>query len=519
MTASFWPPVRDLALFSLVVLVAVAQCTAQESPTNLDRWAERLDEQTGILIRTKELTLYPQAESRPALKHRLLPDALDALPGNAAVYYLKAQGFLEQTSARDRISKINQDALARAKKEGKEFGELPPYVWLDTPPDLLPVDEVKEYLKLTDFQQMFIREGVRRAHFDMDRRFREVDDPIGYLLPEIQSLREIARNQSIRCRLAIAEDRIEDAIEITGQQFAMARHLGEDDFLVSNLVGIAITTIAWNDALYLVQHPQSPNLYWALAAMPRPLVETRRAMAVERQFLYHQVKLLKEVDETPRSVGYWQEFIDRLLPQMGMLGSEVGLPSLSEDPEAARAALVAFVAAAYPGAKDYLIREQKIPRDQVEAYPTAQVVFLAMVRFYDQWRDEVFKWTHVPFWQGRLAMASVDVDAALNQAANRYGWCALPTQTLLPAVFAVRNAEARCVQTVALLQTVEAVRMYAAEHDGKLPPALDALPVPAPMEPFTGKPIEYELLGTRAVLSGHALPGVRYRLILRIAKQ
>lgn len=73
------------------------------------------------------------------------------------------------------------------------------------------------------------------------------------------------------------------------------------------------------------------------------------------------------------------------------------------------------------------------------------------------------------------------------------------------------------MQTIALLETVEGVRMYAAAHNGKLPPSLAALPVPAPVDPFTGQPIDYEVLGDRAVLNGHSLPGLRYRLVLRVA--
>lgn len=513
--------VCTVAISLCVPSLTVKRCHAQQSPpgtkTN-DGWVEQRDEQTGMLTRTRELILHPQAAPRPALKHRLLLDDFERTPGNAAIFYLKATGFFEQNAARERLSQIFKEAAARAKQEGKDVGQMPPHVWLNTPPDEMPVKEVKDYLRLTSFQTGFLREAASRTRFDMDRNFREVDDPIAYLLPEIQGLRALARNQSIRCRLAIAEGRIDDAIEITGQQLALGRHLGDDDFLVSNLVGIAIAMVGWHDALYLVQHPDTPNLYWALATMPRPLVSMRRAMAVERQFLYQQVKVLREVDETPRPAGYWQEFIDRALPQMGILASELNFPSVDDDPQAARAAVVGLIAAAYPGARDYLINEQKMPRKQVEAYPTAQVVFLAMVRFQDHWRDEFFKWTHLPFWQARSNTSSRDIDGALREAAERCGWSAAPTALLLPAVLAARTGEARCDQSVALLQAVEAVRMYAAAHDGKLPPSLAALSVPAPIEPFTGKPVSYELLDGRAVLSGHPLPGMRIRLILRIAK-
>ncbi len=502
-------------IFSLSSSLCVSQDSAQQTE---DGWVFQRDEQAGLTVRTKQLTIYPKAEPRPALKHRFFLDDFERTRGNSAIFYLKAAGFFEQQAARERLSKYQKDAVARANKEGKSVNDVAPYVWLEMAPSSLPLKEVKDYLGMLSFQPNFISEGARRTHFDMDRNLREVDDPIGYLLPEIQGLRELARNQSIRCRLAIAEGRVNDAIEVIGQQFALARHLGDDEVLVSNLVGIAIAHIAWNDALYLVQHPSAPNLYWALATMPRPVVDIRKSLAMERQFLYQQIKVLREVNDKPRPTGYWQDFIDRLLPQMGLLSSELNMPSYDDNPDGARIALVAYVAAAYPGAKEFLINELKMPQENVEAYPTAQVVFLAMARFYDQWRDDIFKWAHVPLWQARSKTTSSEVDNALRKAGDRYGWCTQPTLLFLPAILAAKTAEARCDQTVALVQTVEAIRMYAADNAGKLPPNLGVLRVPAPIEPFTGKPISYQRIGDKAVLSGHTLPGMRYRLVVQIAK-
>jgi hypothetical protein len=83
---------------------------------------------------------------------------------------------------------------------------------------------------------------------------------------------------------------------------------------------------------------------------------------------------------------------------------------------------------------------------------------------------------------------------------------------------AARTAVARIEQQLALVQTVEAIRMYGAAHGGKLPATLDDLPVPAPLEPCTGKPLDYQCHGKYAVLNGHDLPGIRYRLVLRFAE-
>ncbi len=440
------------------------------------------------------------------------------LAGNSAIYYLKALGFLEQDNARDRLRGVRKEAVVQAEKESKDYGQVPPSVWLSTAPNELPLDELKDHLRLTSFQSQYIREAARRDRCDFVRNLRDVDDPIAYLLPEIQSMRELARTQTLRCRFAIAEGRIDDAIAIIGQQFALARHLGQDEFLVSDLVGIAIAGIAWNDAFYLIEHPDTPNLYWALTTMPTPLVDSRRSMANERQFLYMQLKAFREVDETPRPVAYWQDFIDRLLSQIGHLSSEFNLPSIEEDPELARAAVVGFIAAAYPGAREYLVDACKLPPRQVDAYPTAQVVFLAMVRFYDEFRDEHFKWTYLPLWQVRAKKNRGRVEEDLQRAFDQYGWCSAPTALLLPGILATRVAQARCEQSIALLQAVEGIRMYGATHDGKLPPSLDELSVPAPIDPFTGEPIDYEFLGSHAVLNGHEMPGFRYRLILRFAK-
>jgi hypothetical protein len=509
LTVSMWVP---------GVAGTAADSLGQE-PVRQGGWIRERDEQTGVLVQTMEMTLHPRGEPRPALQHRLLPDEFDMVEGNAAVHYLKAMGFLEQAPARDQLRELYRSAAEQAAREGRGADKLPPYSWLEMAPRELPVDEVRDLLRLTAFQPPMLAEATRRRRFDMDRNIREANDVIGYLIPEMQGMRELARMQSLRCKVAIAENRVGDAFAILGQQFALGRHLGQDGFLISSLVGVACTGVAWSDALYLVQHPDAPNLYWAFAALPRPLVDMRYALDLERQFLYLQVKALREVDETLRPPGYWQDFLENVMFQLGEFTSKFGtafaLTGAEADREAARTMLVGFVAAAYPGAKRYLIEERRLPREQVEAYPTAQVVFLAMVRHYDEARDEFFKWTHLPYHQARHK-----ADAAhqvIDHRAGRLGWSAAPAQMLLPAIGAVLTASARLDQNLALVQTVEAIRMYGADHDGRLPESLADLPVPAPPEPFTGEPLDYQYHGDHAVLTGHEMNGLQYRLVLRFA--
>jgi hypothetical protein len=78
---------------------------------------------------------------------------------------------------------------------------------------------------------------------------------------------------------------------------------------------------------------------------------------------------------------------------------------------------------------------------------------------------------------------------------------------LLPDVSRVHRAQGRLDQRIALLRHIEALRLYAAEHNGTLPANLSDIPVPLPDDPFTGKPFRYQVQGRTAHLRGSPPPG------------
>ena len=243
-----------------------------------------------------------------------------------------------------------------------------------------------------------------------------------------------------------------------------------------------------------------------------------RANAFEREFLFQQLTVLKDVDETPRSKDYWRSFVERLIVEsegLGLLGREAkdsGMTDLD------RPKVVALIAASYVPAVQFLVTECGMSEEEVDALPTAQAVFLAMVRFHRLAVDEYFKWTHVPLWQAEQNESYQDLDRWLNQKLEQVGWIGVPTGLFLPAVRAARTAQFRCQQMLALVQTVEALRMYAAENEGNLPRTLDRIRVPLPLDPFTGAPLHYELKGKTAILTTVTAGNLRHRLILSLAR-
>ncbi|MGH7134581.1 MAG: hypothetical protein ACREHD_02510, partial [Pirellulales bacterium] len=69
----------------------------------------------------------------------------------------------------------------------------------------------------------------------------------------------------------------------------------------------------------------------------------------------------------------------------------------------------------------------------------------------------------------------------------------------------VKQNQTRLDQRIALLCCVEAMRMYAAEHDGKLPAKLKDIRLPLPVDPATGQPFTYKVDGKMAHLRGDPL--------------
>ena len=78
----------------------------------------------------------------------------------------------------------------------------------------------------------------------------------------------------------------------------------------------------------------------------------------------------------------------------------------------------------------------------------------------------------------------------------------------------------RADRQVAALRVIEAIRLYAAAHDGRLPESLDQITeVPVPDDPATGEPFIYRAADSAAILHGPRAdlryPWPTYRITIR----
>lgn len=508
---------RKRILVSLCALLLSSNCAVVVAQQNLEKYqppAGELTESDGAWeiwrhgdtnVQRRVIELVPQAEPKPALSIQLMPNDFNAKEGNAAIHYLQAMGFFEQSYAQQAKRDFELKNQEAAREEGKDLDDFPPYSWWDLRPEDLPIDQVRDYLSYTSFQPRSLAEAASRKLCDFNRNMRDVENPMMYPLSEIQSMRELARTQKLRFLLALAENRTGDAVEILGQQVTMAYHLNQEPFIVSSLVGMACAGIGLADSYFLCEHAGAPNLYWAIASLPQPLVDLRPAMAYEREFLFEQIKLLREVDASPRSPLYWSRALDEFSESMQGMSSGDDLYQFD------KSGMTLMVAAGIPGARRFLHEVEGMSIEDMDKLPNTQVFLLAVRKFYEHARDEIFKWQYATHWERN----SVQTDSYLAEAAEEFGLITTPSTLVLPAMKSAMSAQTRLSQQLAYLQTIESVRHHLATHDRQFPSSLADLDLPAPLDPATGKPFQYLLHDQGATLTGAAFPGIRYQFELR----
>jgi hypothetical protein len=419
------------------------------------------------------------AVPRAALAWPLLPDPEDLQPGNAALLWLRAG---------------QEYRGARYKWTEKEWN------WNSLPLSELPRKEVRAVLEKHAAALRLAEQAAHRKTCQWDWPPLTVQNIASNLpLEEIQHCREIASLLQLRCRLELSERQFDKAIVTLQTGFALARDLGKGDLMIQDLVGIAIETIFLGLVELWMQTPDSPNLYWSLTALPRPLVPVAHSIRTELNTFYRSFPALRDVKK-PLSAAQMRLVSEQLLDSMSQLSGEempAWMRSLARTVPTLRY---------YDEAKKTLLDRGRSAK-AIEAMPHAQVVLLAWVEEYDEIRDEISKWLSVPTWQGREPFEKLMKTASTDP---RYKNLFFLGQ-LAPAISKVFVASLRTERVVAAMRGAEALRMHVAGHGGK-PPARwsDITAVPLPIDPVTGRGLDdfYRVEKGRAFLEVPPPPGM-----------
>ena len=431
-------------------------------------------------VPTTKLVVRPAAEPRAPLHDALLPSSLDRRPGNAATAYGRVIALLSQTHSDKTAEKVPG--------------------WLELPLEKFPREEVRK--ALTSHWQSVLKEldsAARRERCDWELPLGQ-SNVFTMVLPELSTMRELGRLVALQAKLQIADGRTEEAIHTLQTGYALGRHMGQGQTLIHGLVGVAICQTMSARVEELLQQPGTRNLYWTLTVLPQPLIDMRPGLDIEMHSVYFGFPWLRDVDRSRNDLPYWQNLIDKTERELG----DVMFSGPAKPKAGYRPAVVAMALIGYPLAKRVLI-ERGFSAAEAGAMPVPKVIFLATMQNYEEARDQMFKWFALPYWEARPGLERFDRNM-LTEVRHRE---IVPLASLLlPAVSAVKFAIARNDRSIALLRTVEALRIYGAAHEGRLPEKLaDVTEVPLPIDPITGQAFSYRKAGDMAVIEAPAPAG------------
>jgi hypothetical protein len=491
-------------------LVSVAQCEVTYVETRTT------DDHDITVVR---MTVTPAAEPVPLFDHRFVARDIELKSGNAAPFYYRALLDLPR----------RMEAVRKKYDEEEELGK-----WYSTgseavPVDQLPLAKVRDALNIASGDTWNeLVEATHRRHCDFELGLPEIRgiQLVYTRLEEFQRSRELTRILQLRARLAIAERRYDDAVETMRISYRLARDFGSVPFIVSGLIGIAEASVTNGTVVELIAAPQSPNLYWALSELPDPLISMRDAARFELDFVPRMFPVVHQAETTDRSPQEWNRQFAQLFRDLHKAGGGDGLfgtsPAFDSDVSAGFVATAAALLG-YSHAKQSLIAAG-LDGKRVEEMAVGQVMAIYTERTYKRFANDWEKLWYMPFWEMRQYVDTLEkqITGAKVAGGGNEREVVPIVSLLLPAMEAARSAQGRLERDIAALRVIEALRIYAAAHDARLPASLDDIEqVPVPTNPATGKPFRYRLEGDTAILElpdSEGFPGYNRRFEIQIAK-
>ncbi|GIW86434.1 MAG: hypothetical protein KatS3mg108_0758 [Isosphaeraceae bacterium] len=476
---------REVVLAAAVAIASTAEAWGQVA---LGPPGQRPDD----VWEPKLLEVDPAAEPTPVLKYRLVPISSELTPGDAAPVYLRQ---------RHEIGDGAWQTLGRGA-----------VAWLEAPFETFPVNDAR---RLVDQWR------VRLGQFDIAARRSTCDwgypvveqrrEIINIILPDAQEMRLWSRLVALRARVEIHDRTFDDAVRTLQTGLAMGRHLGSGPFLINGLVGIAVCHTMLDRVEEFIARPGAPNLYWALSVLPTPLVSLRDAYEMEQRLGENLVPALDEL-ESPHTPEEWNVLLASLYRDLQRLaGWLVGeSPDDSALKETLTADLEAFRTRFGDEARAWLASTSKADASDAEA----------LARYlgfrYRAMRDAAFRSVYLPYAEAK-AFRQRQQDEVKQEKSGPVAVFA----ALMPGIEGAQRAGVRLDRRVAALRVVEAIRLHAAAHDGRLPNQLDDIDlVPVPVDPATDEPFAYAVEENEAVLSAGRIENqtkteLAYRIRLR----
>ena len=411
----------------------------------------------------------PAKQPIPALRYRFHPNPRELNPGSATPYFQRAMiQYLKKPAVV--LNQFKQFKLAYEEGVAKTAiaDELQPFQ-----------DVFVELKKLGDCEDL-----------RWDDRWRDLRgiDLWEAMFPEFQEARELSHLIEYNARKYLKQKDFTAAIAWIQLGYRFAEYLGNGDSIVQGFVASSRCQAMNYVVREAISTPGCPNLYWALATLPEPMVSMQRAIDIECLGIEFSFPILAKAESTDLGREQWQQLWKdtfSILKRMAIIDNQEDLSMNLEQ------AFQKNMEADMATVRKALLRNG-YPVEQIASMCTEQLVALNALCEVRTRSSEFAKATFLPFplRSRELTKGKLEYEKYLAQNPNSI-FAIIQLQSTKTEL--ISDVETRQVCHVRQLMTVEAIRMHVAEHASP-PASLDDLHLsPALPNPFHGSPFLYSV--------------------------
>jgi hypothetical protein len=458
-----------------LLLAAIAMVSLARPLCAADRPTTRPATRRAVRPQTLSFDLRPEPPPTPALLFQLACDPAERRAGTGAADYLQAAVLLTDA----------EQTLVEQARDAEGAGDWAAFDRATTA--LFGDSRVSTILDLLD-------DASRRYSGGLDAAWR--DAGIDAVLAELNPMRALSNLLYVRARQRTRAGDLAGAVATLRAGYALARAVGNGGPLVCGLVGIGGEAILDRALSDLMGRPDAPNLYWALATMPVPVISFRLSMEAERRLQAGGAPELVAIRTADAGPGDWLHMSEDMVAGFHRGANHAGATTT---PSPMMAAVAKGYVAGHPEVTAYYARRHHSTPAEV-ANVDAQVVLgtYYLGRFQDA-SDELYKLLGQPY--PVLIPRVENLQATLRKQGLVDGNL---FAIAVPSFARSIEGFAQIDRTRAAFTAVEAIRSYAAAHGARLPDHLvDVTETPVPDNPVTGRPFEWRVGDGVGTLGDH----------------
>lgn len=407
--------------------------------------------------------------SQPLLRDRLVLPPERLLPGNGAVFLMRA---VQQLSTISPAVVQSRNAMELALEENQ----------IPLPHELRA--RLDSYSRVFGELERFAQ--YRDLEWELNLSDLPLGEAFGQTLGEYQQIRELARLLRFRILLNLQEENFSAVMRDLRIGYRLVEFCRKNDLLIVQLIGNATEGIMRDCIEQAIRTPGFPNLYFALAEVSHDASHLRRAVESEMTALITRLPIFitveTEVWSESQASEYWTKALE-LIQATTSLDSNRNVKT--------QALMIGMVNLRGPIARAQLIK-RGVPAERLDKLCPQQLVAWEAKLDIQQVADLTLAALLVPTHSS--TKWSNQADELLDELKKQ----GLPSGYLgdlvLPAISRILESHHRGIAQHHKLMTIEAIRDYAHSSGGQLPKSLsDVTELPLPLNPFTGEKLLYSV--------------------------